>query len=119
MLSLKNCIENGTHLRNCDDDGFCNFCGHQDQPLFKQKEDHIESITIKLQPEKQPKLFNYKVEELMSQGIDYEDAKNMVLEMEFEMEVYYSPDRGLFLVDTEAVESSYIFDPYTGIQLME
>jgi len=27
---LEECIENGTHLVSCDDDGFCNECGHQE-----------------------------------------------------------------------------------------
>jgi hypothetical protein len=30
---LLECIENGTHLVNCDNDGFCNVCGFQDEPM--------------------------------------------------------------------------------------
>ena len=26
---LQDCIIAGTHLKSCDDDGFCNECGHQ------------------------------------------------------------------------------------------
>ena len=26
---IKECTSNGTHLKSCDDDGFCNECGHQ------------------------------------------------------------------------------------------
>jgi hypothetical protein len=29
-LSLAECITNGTHLTDCDDDGYCNYCGEQD-----------------------------------------------------------------------------------------
>ena len=28
--TVKQCIANGDHLRQCDDDGFCNYCGHQE-----------------------------------------------------------------------------------------
>lgn len=28
-ISLTECIENGTHLKSCDRDGFCNRCGEQ------------------------------------------------------------------------------------------
>ena len=31
---LEECIENGTHLVSCDDDGFCNECGHQESGDF-------------------------------------------------------------------------------------
>jgi hypothetical protein len=31
--------------------------------------------------------------------------------------LYYSPDLGLFAVEAEAVESTTIFDPYTGEEM--
>jgi hypothetical protein len=31
---ILNCVKNGNHLVNCDDDGFCNSCGYQDQVYF-------------------------------------------------------------------------------------
>ena len=30
MERLTDCIKNGMHLTDCDDDGFCNHCGYQD-----------------------------------------------------------------------------------------
>tara|TARA_R110000868_G_scaffold210568_1_gene460639 strand:- start:377 stop:583 length:207 start_codon:yes stop_codon:yes gene_type:complete len=30
MRKLKECISDGVHLTDCDNDGFCNHCGHQD-----------------------------------------------------------------------------------------
>ena len=27
---LKECIESGLHLTECDEDGYCIFCGHQE-----------------------------------------------------------------------------------------
>lgn len=29
---VKECVAQGTHLKDCDDDGFCNSCGHQESP---------------------------------------------------------------------------------------
>lgn len=28
--SLQKCLSSGKHLTNCDDDGYCNLCGHQE-----------------------------------------------------------------------------------------
>lgn len=28
--SMGQCIQDGTHLTDCDDDGYCNYCGEQD-----------------------------------------------------------------------------------------
>lgn len=28
-IDIHECIENGTHLQDVDDDGYCNFCGEQ------------------------------------------------------------------------------------------
>jgi hypothetical protein len=32
---VKDCIKEGVHLRSCDDDGFCNNCGHQEGDEFE------------------------------------------------------------------------------------
>ena len=29
--TLEDCIESGEHLTSCDDDGFCNLCGNQEE----------------------------------------------------------------------------------------
>src|SRR5882724_5388151 len=34
--SLKECIDNGDHLINCDEDGYCNFCG--EDRMFSQND---------------------------------------------------------------------------------
>lgn len=36
--SLGRCIEDGTHLTECDDDGYCNFCGEQDSSEVSRNE---------------------------------------------------------------------------------
>jgi len=30
MSTLDECVVSGYHLQSCDDDGYCNSCGHQD-----------------------------------------------------------------------------------------
>lgn len=32
-MTIKECIKTGLHLINCDDDGFCNQCGHQEEDI--------------------------------------------------------------------------------------
>jgi hypothetical protein len=29
--SIKECIADGTHLKDCDDDGYCVICGYQEE----------------------------------------------------------------------------------------
>ena len=78
--------------------------------------DEYESIgTIRLSKEKFPKAFSAKVEELMEQGAckTKEEAESVVSSMEFELEIYYEKDYGLFAIESEAVESGTIYSPYS------
>ena len=45
------------------------------------------------------------------------EAESMVDKMVFNLEIYYSIDSGLFAVESEAVESGLIYNPYTGEML--
>ena len=79
--------------------------------------DEYESLgTFKLSEEKFPKAFAAKVEELLEQKVcsTEEEAKRIVRDMEFELEVYYEKGTGLFAVESEAVESGTIYSPYTA-----
>ncbi len=78
--------------------------------------DEYESIgTIRLSKRMFPKAFSAKVEELMEQGVckTKEEAESVVSSMEFELEIYYEKDYGLFAVESEAVESGTIYSPYS------
>lgn len=35
---IKECIEDGLHLTDCDDDGYCNYCGYQDSGEYDEDE---------------------------------------------------------------------------------
>ena len=82
--------------------------------LKKNPAEEYESINIRLDKKKFPKAYEAKVKELVSSGLSIQQAEDFVDTTEIELEVYYSPDRGLFLVEAEAVEATEIFDPYTG-----
>lgn len=70
--------------------------------------------TIELTEEKFPKAFKAKVEELMEEGCSSEEeARKIIKDMKFELEVYYEKGSGLFAVESDAVESGTIYSPYT------
>jgi len=43
FVTLQECIASGRHLTDCDEDGYCNFCGEQDMAAFFV-EDYIRRI---------------------------------------------------------------------------
>ena len=75
-----------------------------------------ETIKIFLDEEKHPNAFREAVLSLANSGIDIESAKQIIARTPFVLELSYSPDRGLFAIDSEAVLSleNDLFDPYTG-----
>lgn len=80
--------------------------------------DHYEILcNVILDPEKHPIAYQAKLSELRLSGMTDEEAVDYIRETPIEMELYYSPERGLFAVEADAVENGAdIFDPYTGIQ---
>lgn len=61
-----------------------------------------------------PKAFKAKLDELINAGMTEKDARDAIANGVV-MEVYYSPNQGFFLIESEAVESTIIFNPYDGI----
>jgi predicted nucleic-acid-binding Zn-ribbon protein len=78
-----------------------------------------EVIEVSLSEEKFPIAFKAKLDELIEQGWEEEDARDWLSRVTFQMELYYSKDQGLFMVESEAVEAITIFNPYTGDELEE
>ena len=72
-----------------------------------------ELVEISLDPINTPIAYANKVADLVNSGLDYPSAKRLAKEP-MEMEVYFQKGLGLFLVETEAVESTDIFSPYTA-----
>lgn len=75
--------------------------------------DNYESITVQLSKEKTPIAWEQRVQSNVNSGATREEAEIMADEP-IEVEMYYSIDAGLFLVEAEAVESGSIYDPYSG-----
>lgn len=79
--------------------------------------DKIESVEIFLNEEKHPIAYGAKKKELMESGMDEKEAEQFIREVPFVMELYYSPNNGLFLMEAEALESIAPYNPYTGEQI--
>lgn len=73
-----------------------------------------EVFEIYLDPTKHPVAYNNKLTELVDAGMSYVQAENFIRNTPFVMEVYYAPNQGLFLVESEAIESVDIHNPYDG-----
>lgn len=87
----------------------------EDKPFQLTNPDEAETIEIKLDKEKFPVAYANKKKELMTTcGMTDSEAEKFIDETTFVMELFYQPDRGLFLVESEAVESTEIYSPYTG-----
>lgn len=80
--------------------------------------DDYEIVDIRLSKSAHPNAYNTKVDELVSAGMTREEAENS-LRMPFCMEVFYSGERGLFAVESDALGCTPIYDPYTGIKMRE
>lgn len=76
-----------------------------------------ETFDFYLSEEKHPIAFKAKVDELINAGMSEEEAKEFINTTPFCMEVYYSTDRGLFMVESEPLDFITPFDPYTGEEM--
>jgi hypothetical protein len=74
-----------------------------------------EVIEIRLTPYNYPIAFKNKVDELLEQGAfnTKEDAEKWVMETPFVLELIYEKHQGLFAVESEALENTTCYSPYT------
>lgn len=86
--------------------------------MKKNDSEHYESVEIALDPIKFPIAYAAKVNELIDCGLSKEEAEKEALRP-IEMELYYENELGLMLVESEAVEYSPIYSPYTKEQYEE
>lgn len=76
--------------------------------------ENVELLTIRLSKDKTPIAFENKVQELMEEcGYSREDAESTLSNMEFEMEIFYEKGKGLFILESDAVESNCTYSPYS------
>lgn len=72
-----------------------------------------ECIDVLLTPSETPVAYERKLYELVNSGITEEEAKSYLLQP-IQLELFYDYIRGLFAVESEAVDCSEIYNPYTG-----
>lgn len=77
--------------------------------------DNYESIEIVLSKEKTPRAYKEKLDELLETKAfnTKEEAEEWLKTAKFDMEIIYEKGNGLFLVESEAIESGGITSPYT------
>lgn len=74
-----------------------------------------EIITLKIDENEHPIAYKAKLDELIESGLPEDDARKAISQG-FVMEVYYAPNQGFFLVESEAIGCTPIFNPYDGIE---
>lgn len=79
-----------------------------------QSADSAEVFQIQLDPIKHPIAYSHRVESLISSGLSRAEAEREAL-MPIDMEVFYDPTVGCFSVESEAIESVEIYNPYNGL----
>ena len=87
--------------------------------LKKNNSNNYDNFFISLDETKYPIAFKAKLDELVKCGMTETSARKLISESPIEMEIYYSPDQGLFAVEAEAVDNSLIFNPYDGEEMEE
>lgn len=74
--------------------------------------EEYEPITISLDPGRTPKAYYNRVFELTQAGHTRKEAERLAMEP-IECEIYYEVGRGVFALESGAVESGIIYSPYT------
>lgn len=74
-----------------------------------------EIINIYIDKVNHPIAYQAKLDELIESGMTKDDAEK-IISCGFQLEVYYSKYQGFFLVESEAIESTTIFNPYDGTE---
>ena len=79
-----------------------------------------EYISVKLSKERTPIAYQKKLDELIEQGAfeTVDEAEAWLNGADFDLELYYQKECGLFAVDPEAVACSTCYSPYTGDEMV-
>ncbi len=88
--------------------------------MKKHNSQEVEVIDVFLSETQHPIAYKAKLKELIEEsGMTKEEAEHFIRTTPFQLELYYSYNQGLFGVESEAVESTDIINPYTGETLEE
>ena len=77
------------------------------------EEDHIVNVLLK----PNTKVYERKKHELVASGMSNDEAERCLLTTPIPLELFYDIDRGLFAVESEALDSCEIYNPYTGNEI--
>jgi hypothetical protein len=83
------------------------------------KPEQVETIEFSLDPLQHPIAYAAKHAELVGAGMTDQEAKNWLQTTAFELEVYYAPDQGLFMIESEFLDYNKPFNPYDGKEMTE
>ena len=93
---------------------------NQRSGMFYHDPEKTETISVLLTESKFPIAYAAKLKELKKAGMTEEDAKKLIDTSPIELEIYYSPDLGLFAVEAEAIEGgAELADPYTHERMVD
>lgn len=76
-----------------------------------------DTLDIHLSPERTPRTFKRKVKCLMLSGLTEEEAIADTFKTPITMELFYDIGVGLFCVESEAVDNTPIFNPYSSKEI--
>lgn len=87
--------------------------------MKKYNYNNVDSFELYIDENKFPQVYKVKLEELISNGMSEQEAIKFLLTTPFVMELYCDPNSGVFAVESDAVESCDIYNPYTGEEMEE
>jgi hypothetical protein len=76
--------------------------------------EYAETIDVFLSETAMPVAFDRKVRCLMNSGLSRREARQAVRATPLTLEIFYDIDRGMFALESEAIESIDVYNPYTG-----
>lgn len=77
-----------------------------------------EVINVYIDEVHYPNVFHRKLKELVDDcGMTEDEAREAITSQPFVLELVYHPNYGLFAVESEAIDSTEIFSPYTGEEI--
>ncbi len=80
--------------------------------------ENCEVIIITLDKVTTPIAYANRIQSLINSGLSEKEANSEMLNNPtIEMEIYYDVNTSCFLVDSLAIESTEIYNPYTGEEL--
>ncbi len=79
--------------------------------------ENYEPLMVYLDPVLNKLSYKQKLSELLGSGMSEQEAKD-VIACGIELELYYSPNLGLFAVESEIIDCSVsVWNPYTGKEM--